>query len=273
MYRRTEPMYPVIHIAGQSIQTYYLMAILAGIVGYALSMIKLKPLLSSWERRLLPLGLIVFAIVGARLLNAVLNPNEYKKGFHIWTLSYSKLSLMGGLVLGVIGIFLFCLLRKKDPRRIADAFVIPCACGIVLLKIGCFLNGCCFGKHTTRPWGIVFPANEKAHAVIDPLGFIYQGNHAVHPTQLYEILGVLLALCLALILKKKLKDGGTAAVFAGAFSIARWIVMPFRSFSYPKYILNIVYPLFYAVIILVCFGYGIYCFRKVEKTSQKLDQR
>ena len=56
-------MYPVIHIAGQSIQTYYLMAILAGIVGYVLSMIKLKPLLSSWERRLLPLGLIVFAIV------------------------------------------------------------------------------------------------------------------------------------------------------------------------------------------------------------------
>ena len=266
-------MYPVIHIAGQSIQTYYLMAILAGIVGYVLSMIKLKPLLSSWERRLLPLGLIVFAIVGARLLNAILNPNEYKKGFHVWTLTYSKLSLMGGLVLGVLGILLFCLIWKKDPRKIADAFVIPCACGIVILKIGCFLNGCCFGKHTTRPWGIVFPANEKAHAVIDPLGFIYQGNHAVHPTQLYEILGVLLALCLALILKKKLKDGGTAAVFAGAFSIARWIVMPFRSFSYPKYILNIVYPLFYAVIILVSFGYVIYSFRKVEKTSQKLDWR
>ena len=36
------------------------MAILAGIVGYILSVIKLKPLLSSWERRLLPLGLIVF---------------------------------------------------------------------------------------------------------------------------------------------------------------------------------------------------------------------
>ena len=189
---------------------------------------------------------------------------------------------MGGLVLGVLGILLFCLIRKKDPRKIADAFVIPCACGIVILKIGCFLNGCCFGKHTTRPWGMVFPANEKLHDFIDPLGIIYQGNHAVHPTQLYEILGVLVALAVALAFQKKLKERGKCDELSellipflkgnslGIFDCESKITSDSEIVNFDMS--EIVYPLFYAAIILVSFGYVIYSFRKAEKSSAKSDQ-
>ena len=40
-------------------------------------------------------------------------------------------------------------------------------------RVGCFLNGCCYGKPTTLPWGVVFPTAA-------PLV-------ARHPTQLYEL--------------------------------------------------------------------------------------
>jgi len=45
--------------------------------------------------------------------------------------------------------------------------------GLAFGRVGCFLNGCCYGKPTTLPWGITFPT-------VAPLV-------ARHPTQLYEL--------------------------------------------------------------------------------------
>ena len=255
---RCNKVYPYIRIASVSIATYYIMAGLAALAGYAISEVTLRPILSRWERRLLPLIGEVLAVIGARLLNAILNPKAYTNGFHVWTLEYRQLSLMGGLVLGLLGILVFCLIRKKHPGKILDAFVLPCACGIVILKIGCFLNGCCAGKRTKLSWGIEFPANESMYRAADPLKLFTSGPHLVHPTQLYEILGAVIALVFALILKRWLGAGGAAAVFGGVFSLARWIILPYRLLSYPKYILNTVYPLFYASIAVICFGYALW---------------
>ena len=269
---RCNKVYPYIHIAGVSTTTYYLMAGLAALAGYAIAEVTLRPVLSRWERRLLPLIVEVLAVIGARLLNAILNPKAYTNGFHVWTLEYRQHSLMGGLVLGLLGILVFCLIRKKHPGKILDAFVLPCACGIVILKIGCFLNGCCAGKKTTLPWGLEFPSNESMYRVADPMKFFTGGPHLVHPTQLYEILGAVVALVITLLLKRWLGAGGVAAVFGGVFSIARWIILPYRLLSYPKYILNTMYPIFYGSIAAICFGYAVGSFmarrRKKEESNE-----
>jgi len=47
-------------------------------------------------------------------------------------------------------------------------------------RIGCLLNGCCFGVPTEMPWGMVFPATCLA-------GGVYPGV-PIHPTQFYAIL-------------------------------------------------------------------------------------
>ena len=275
-------MYPFIHLFGKTIASYYVCAALAGIVGFLLAAHMLGRLnkkenkdLPSGGRSpclwcfLLPAAMEVLAVIGARLLNVVLNPDVYKKGFSVFSISYRQLSLMGGLILGLLGILLFCAIWKKDPRKILDAFTIPCATGIVILKIGCFLNGCCAGKKTDLPWGMVFPGNDAQMKAQDILRLFYSGPVKVHPTQLYEILGALIALTLALLLQKKAGPGGMAAVFAGTFSIARWIVLPYRVLSYPKYIIHIVYPILYGMITLLCLGYAVWstgAFRKEKNT-------
>ena len=272
-------MYPFLHIFGINISTYYVCAALAGIVGFLLAAHALsrpvralagapdvgaygsssqEPVVPGAWRWFLPLIAEVLAVIGARLFNVLINPSNYGENFHAWTLTYSHLSLIGGLALGLIGILAYCLIAKKDPRPVFDAFVLPAGCGIVILKIGCFLNGCCYGKITKLPWGMEFPSNESAYASIDPLGIFSSGKHIVHPTQLYEILGALIALGLALLLKKHLGAGGSAAVFAAAFSIARWIVLPYRVLGYPKYVITTLYPILYGGTALLCIGYSVW---------------
>ena len=45
-------------------------------------------------------------------------------------------------------------------------------------RVGCFLNGCCYGRPTTLPWGVKFPPGSFAS-----LEF---GDTPVHPSQLYN---------------------------------------------------------------------------------------
>ncbi len=278
-------MYPFLHIFGINISTYYVCAALAGIVGFLLAAHALsrpvrsaagaapvasgvnapegtdfrpEPVVNGAWRWFLPLIAEVLAVIGARLFNVLINPSNYNENFHAWTLTYSHLSLIGGLALGLAGILIYCLIAGKDPRPVFDAFVLPAGCGIVILKIGCFLNGCCFGKSTKLPWGMEFPSNESAYASIDPLGIFSSGKHIVHPTQLYEILGALIALGLALLLKKHLGAGGSAAIFAAAFSIARWIVLPYRVLGYPEYVINTLYPILYGGTALLGIGYAVW---------------
>ena len=264
-------MYPFLFIFGTYISTYYICAVLAGITGFLLAAHTLshpKPIVPGAWRWFLPLIAEVLAVIGARLFNVLINPSNYDANFHAWTLTYSRLSLIGGLALGLFGILVYCLIAKKDPRPVFDAFVLPAGCGIVILKIGCFLNGCCFGKSTKLPWGMEFPANRSAYRSVDPLGIFSSGKHIVHPTQLYEILGALIALSLALLLKKKLGAGGSAALFAAAFSIARWIVLPHRALGYPKYVITTLYPILYGGTALLGFGYALWstgAFQKREK--------
>ena len=81
--------------------------------------------------------------------------------------------------------FLFCRSRRLSFAPIADALGAGSALGLVLMRLGCLLNGCCYGRPTGRSWGIVFrdPASRVPR---DLLGV------PLHPTQLYEAGGAAL---------------------------------------------------------------------------------
>ena len=69
------------------------------------------------------------------------------------------------------------------------------ALGIATARFGCFLTGCCFGSVTNLPWGVNYTAGSPAHWVHRHSGLITRDAIAsmpVHPTQLYEAVGVLL---------------------------------------------------------------------------------
>ena len=244
-------MHPYIVIFGQEMQTYYLCAAAAGLLGAVLSSAALKKIRQGAWAYFLPLLIIISALSGARLLNFLTYPRAYTHGFHLWTLSYRKLSLMGGLVGGMAVILLYCRLRKARLSLVADALTLPAAVGIVLLKFGCFLNGCCFGKPTDGPFGLIFPANESGYSFINSLHFVTAKSPVVHPAQLYEIAGAVIAVTAAVVLPRilKMKEGSRAAIFALLFSAARWIILPLRELPYDAPIIKVFYPCLYAVLI------------------------
>lgn len=247
-------MYPYIEIFGYTLQSYYLCAAAAGIVGIVLSAIYLLRIKQGIWAVLLPVFVCVSALIGARVLNFITNPRAFSGDFSVWTLSYRKLSLMGGLIAGAATIVVFCILRKEKIAGIADAFAVPAAAGILLLKLGCFLNGCCHGKPTDGPFGMVFPANASKYSFINSLKIVSAKSPIVHPTQLYEIAGVMVAITAAIVLPRvwKMNEGSRAAIFAIVFTAARWIILPLRELPYDRQIVTAFYPCLYAA--MICFA-------------------
>lgn len=80
-------------------------------------------------------------------------------------------------------------LRGGDFLRYADAAVPAVALGYAVYRIGCFVNGCCFGTPTDLPWGVdAAPGSEAYAAQLAAGGLSADAAHSLHlhPTQLYH---------------------------------------------------------------------------------------
>jgi len=89
------------------------------------------------------------------------------------------------------------------------------ALGVCLTRIGCFLNGCCFGKPCELPWCVVFPPDTAA-------GYYFPATH-IHPTQLYASLyGFLIFVLLLFVERWKTFDGFLFWLFIAVYSACRF---------------------------------------------------
>ena len=119
-------------------------------------------------------------IVGGRLLYVIFHWTQYENDIlgiiRIWE---------GGMMFfgGFIGGFLIGALYMKKQGvailRISDLVAPALGLGLFFTRIGCFLNGCCFGTPSALPWAIRFP--DACVAGSSPVGGQY-----LHPTQIYE---------------------------------------------------------------------------------------
>ncbi len=124
----------------------------------------------------LVLAAVVGGIVGARLCYIIGHWSYYmaNKG-EILKLNMDGLVFYGGLLLGFVLAVLVGRWRNVRFWEVMDlgGLSVPLALGIG--RIGCLLNGCCYGKQTSLPWGITYPATT---GLAGPR----------HPTQVYELI-------------------------------------------------------------------------------------
>lgn len=195
-------------------------------------------------------------LIGARLLNYLVNPKAYGNNLKIYSFRLAGFSFYGGL-LGALLAFLFWQRRTKKPLwSLLDALVLPGVVAFSLARLGCFFNGCCGGKPTQSLLGMDFPirgGNEKLLSLF--LGSLGQSTThiKVYPTQLFE-LGLALVFLLPiyyLYLKRKLPKGGAFLIYAAAFSAMRLMVLPLRNLPYPDLVKVFFYPLLYLSIIVL----------------------
>jgi phosphatidylglycerol:prolipoprotein diacylglycerol transferase len=117
-------------------------------------------------------------------------------------------------VLGAaLGVWLFSLFSKKFAFGYLADMLAP---GIILAqaigRVGCTLNGCCYGSETHLPWAIVY-TNPNS---LGPIGI------PVHPTQVYEIIFNLIVFGILLKLRGRFKpDGSLFLVYLVFYSVWR----------------------------------------------------
>ena len=111
------------------------------------------------------------------------------------------LTLYGGVVAGTVAGLLAARQMSLPMWTVADALTPAFALGMVFGRVGCFLNGCCYGTPTSLPWGVSFPA--------DSFAGLEFGNARVHPSQLYFALAGLALLGITWPLRKRFRVPGT----------------------------------------------------------------
>lgn len=107
---------------------------------------------------------LIAGVVGARLFFVVHHFDKFQEHplevFAIWK---GGLELLGGVLLAVAIILFYLWYHKLPVRRYLDILAIGLMLALMLGRIGCFLNGCCFGKPTNLPWGVRFPYGSFAY--------------------------------------------------------------------------------------------------------------
>ena len=165
---------------------------------------------------IIALGLEVFlaGIVGARLFFVI----EYHEQFFLpdKNLIQSLLAIInipaGGLVVfgalptASLAAWLFSRRRRISITQLADCIAPGLLIGLSLGRLGCFLNGCCYGGPCELPWAIQFPAgsppwfDQVSRGLIPAPGI--DGSTVptlpIHPTQLYAALDAAILSMLAI---------------------------------------------------------------------------
>src|SRR5262249_20785687 len=159
----------------------------------------------------------------------------------------------GGLILAVIVALLYIRRTGLPLWTTCDVFAPGIALGHVVGRFGCFFAGCCYGKPTDKPWGIVFSDPFAAANVGTPLGV------HLHPTQLYEAGTELIILIVLLLTERKRETfaGRTFWLYILLYAISRFVIEFFRGdergtvgiFSTSQFISILLVPLAIAMLV------------------------
>ncbi len=157
------------------------------------------------------------AIIGSRLMFVVTHWELVagKPWWEILAFWRGGMVYYGGLFAVIAGGAFYCYYRGIRFWETADHIIAYAPLGYAIARVGCFLNGCCYGKVTGMPWGVVFP-------VVDAL--------PRHPTQLYSSVSALVIFFILRRLKivRPPFDGYIVAWFLLLYGAYRFIVEFFR---------------------------------------------
>ena len=210
-------MHPdVLHWGIVHIRSYGLMMAVAFLVGTWLALREARRLALDEDQVItVILVVLVSSIVGARALYVLEHVQEFRREWRtviaVWQ---GGLTLYGGVVAGTLGGLLAARQMGLPMWAVADALTPSFALGTMFGRVGCFLNGCCYGVPTSLPWGVHFPP--------DSFAGLEFGNAAVHPSQIYFALAGLALFVLTWRMRRGVTIPGTLFwTFMALFALVR----------------------------------------------------
>lgn len=164
---------------------------------------------------------VIMGVIGARVFWVLQEWGYYSKNpAQIFKLTEGGMTSYGGIVFGLGTVLIWC---RATKTRFLDAFDLIAAPALVMHgfgRIGCFLNGCCYGAPCSLPWSVT---------VHPETGPIYLG----HPAQLYDTLMSLAGAALLLWMEQRTfprrRPGMYGALFFVLYGVSRFVYEMFRS--------------------------------------------
>ncbi|MBN1155437.1 prolipoprotein diacylglyceryl transferase [candidate division KSB1 bacterium] len=227
-------MYPTLFKIGSlEIHSYGLLLALSFLFGIILATYRAKKQGVNPDKIMdLSIIIVISAILGSRFLYVIAHLEEFR-GHWLDTINpfqsngqigIAGLTMLGGFIASLLFGILYLYIKKLPILKICDILVPSVGLGIFITRIGCFLNGCCYGVPTNVPWGMIFPPECAA-------GYHFTGI-SIHPAQLYSsFYGLVIFVATLLLDRKKKFDGYLLSWFLILYGISRLTVDFFRYYE------------------------------------------
>jgi len=162
---------------------------------------------------------LIFSFIGARIFYIFTDFESFLQNPLEMVISRSGFVFYGGVIFGIIALFILAKLHKIKFLKLADIIVMGVPLAHAFGRFGCFSYGCCYGRPTNSFLGVLFPAESPAGAL----------GVCVIPTQLIEAFFlILLFLALLFVKRRKKFDGQILAIYLVFYSIIRFVIEFFR---------------------------------------------
>lgn len=200
---------------------------------------------------------IVGGMLGAKILYVITEWNNIIHSKNLWSdLAYGFV-VYGGIIGGILILYVYSRFKKLNFLQYMDLIVPSVSIGQGFGRIGCLLAGCCYGRETDCPIGIVFHNSEFAPNGVSLL-----------PTQIFSSLGdFLIAGFLIWYAGKQKKDGKVISMYLILYGVGRFIVEIFR--NDPRGNVGMLSTSQFISIFMVAFGAGMMYFVTHRKKKEE----
>lgn len=160
------------------------------------------------------IAILIGGIIGGRILFVVLNGEYFARyPLKVFMLNEGGLAIQGAILVAVLAGALMTRIKKLPFWKGSDLVAPYIALGQSIGRIGCFLNGCCYGRATEGPLSVTFPGDTVARI----------------PVQLYSSAFLLLIFIVLLSLRdKKPFNGYLFTMYLVLYSFFRFFMDFFR---------------------------------------------
>lgn len=169
--------------------------------------------------------LIIAGMAGGKLFHIIFFWNEFIAGWRADGLRSLREGFVfyGGFIVAALAAVVYARVKRLPLAKLADVFAPSIALGHAFGRLGCFFNGCCYGKATSVACAVTFPPPHVMAGI------------AVHPTQLYEVIGNFgIFFGLSAFYRHKRFDGQVWWLYVLGYGLLRFVVELFRG-DYPVY--------------------------------------
>jgi len=233
-------MYPIAFQLGSfPIHWYGVMIALAFLAGLWTAMRRAQRVNIAGEKIAdLVFWIMIAGMIGARTIYVTTYWDEFahQPFSEIFMIQHGGLVYYGSVIGAAIALFIYVRWKRLPFFKIADILAPSIALGNAFGRIGCLLNGCCYGRVCHLPWAIRFPSqSEGAWMQQYHQGLVGRDDPSlpVHPTEIYDaLLNFTLYLGLAWLFRRRKFDGQVFATYLICYAVFRSLVERFRG-DYP----------------------------------------